>query len=137
MVAGGFTPYYHIYDHKTQNQLEWFDYERDLELTDTTTKIFMAGFVLWSLIMFGGEFLLPIPTKFGNKMNDKDKVMYRLRLANILHGIIAFVSSVYWFVYLRDLTDGKNNSVFEILMMSFTINHIFSKLIFLQFHGLL
>ena len=70
-------------------------------------------------------------------MDDKDKLMYKLRFANVIHGIIAFASTLYWFVNLRDLTDGKMNSVFEILMMAFTTNFLLWKLLFLQFHGLL
>lgn len=87
--------------------------------------------------MFVGGYFIPIPAKFAAKMKPYDKLIYRHRLVCNLHGAIAFASSIYWYVKLMDLTDGRRNTVFEVAMMSNTANFFISDVLFMKVHGFL
>src|SRR5205823_4306831 len=97
--------------------LTWRDLPRDEAFATKTNQIVLFGFVFWFVVMFVGGNYLPIPSKFGDKMKEYDKLIYRHRLTCIFHGCIAFSMGMYWYIFARDITDGRQNSDLELIML--------------------
>jgi hypothetical protein len=57
------------------------------------------------------------------------------RLVSSLHGLIACVMGAYWWAFEYDMSCGKENSTFEMLISSVTSGYLLGDFIFMLVNG--
>lgn len=106
-------------------------------MAKTTWLICGAGALIWTFLMYVGNYYHPIPSSYAKKMSEKDKLIWRFRVINSYHGASATLLSIYWYLTMFTTEYSRKNTVYELIMISNTAGYLLLDTVFMWTEGFL
>ena len=117
--------------------LSWRSLQTDPEHAKLTALICGVGILIWTFLMYIGNYYHPIPSYYAKKMSDKDKLIWRFRIINCYHGASACILSLYWYYNNFTTECSRKTTVFELIMLSNTGGYLLMDTVFMYTEGFL
>lgn len=116
----------------------WWNLPHDPEYSKLAWK--------WTLIMNFVQFILffviapyhPLPSSLAKKLKKPyDRMVVGHRLVCLYNGFGAFLVSTYWWLFVRDIQCGKQNSLIETILFANMSAHLLWDTLFMKYQGFL